>query len=277
MPLSKKRSFDIVIITPNLRFKGTLESIKENSSFEHEICLIDNGATYLGFDLSEYKDIIKLALPDCSNRLPAVYNMAFKTTETNPVMFVHNDVIILGKGWDEQVEKYFDESIGVMGFCGCTGIGMKDIYKEPFRNEQLARLGFHWNFDNEPVRQLAYKLGYSEQWLHAHGPNLREEYMTIVTVDGLCMIVNRRFFEESGGFDEDFLFHGFDDDLCLSSLSRGYRNMAVNIPYFHLGCGGTEGHIKLREAQNVTEGQLHDIGCRLLYDKWKRLLPVRMK
>lgn len=271
------KSFDIVIVTPSLIYVKTIDYILENSIFEHDIYLIDNGATYLGFEFDKYKEYVKLVIPDCSLSLPAVYNRAWELTKTEFVAFLHNDVIVLEKGWDAKVEKYAGDPIGIIGFAGSIGLGSSDIYKTPFRNDQLVRIGFHWNFNSPDLRKYVDELGApycNESWLRAHGSCLSTEWLQIASVDGLAIIANRKLLE-AGGFDEEYLFHGFDDDMCMKALDMGKANIILDVGYFHGGCGGDAGHREMLKVHNKEESQLHDAGCLRLYNKWRHLLPVR--
>jgi GT2 family glycosyltransferase len=44
-------------------------------------------------------------------------------------------------------------------------------------------------------------------------------------VDGACLLVRRRLFEEAGGFDEELGGHFQDVDFCLRVARRGYRTV----------------------------------------------------
>jgi len=272
-----KKSFDIVIVTPSLSYVKTIDSILENSTLEHDIYLIDNGASYLGVEFDKYKEYVKLVIPDCSFSLPTVYNRAWNITKTNFVAFLHNDILVLENGWDEKIERYTKDHIGIIGFAGSTGLGTADIYKAPFRNDQLVRVGFHWNFNSPDLRKFVNKLGppyCNESWLRVHGVCLTREWLQVASVDGLAIIANRKLLV-SGGFDEEYLFHGFDDDMCMKSLDIGLANIIINIGYFHGGCGGNSGHIEMLKVHNKEESQLHDDACLRLYNKWRHLLPIR--
>jgi hypothetical protein len=271
------RSFDIVIVTPNLKHEKTIDFLLENSVLEHEIYLIDNGASHLGFDFGDYGKYVKLVIPDCSLPLPAVYNRAWEITTSKFVAFLHNDVLVLEKGWDAKVDKYAHDIIGIIGFAGSIGLGSADIYKAPFRNEQLVRIGFHWNFNSLDLRTYVNNLGppyCNESWLRCHGACLISEWLQIASVDGLAIIANRKLLD-AGGFDEEYLFHGFDDDMCMKSIDMGMHNMIINVGYFHGGCGGNDGHVQMLKIHNKEEAQLHDDACLRLYNKWRHLLPIR--
>jgi len=271
-----RKSFDIVIVTPSLRYIETIDYLLENSTLEHDIYLVDNGASYLGFNIEKYKEYVKLVIPNCDLPLPAVYNRAWRLTNTDFVAFLHNDVIVLEKGWDERLEKYVKEPVGIIGFAGSIGLGRDDIYYAPFKNEQLVRIGFYWNFHSPDFRKFVEALGLplNDEECQRHGACFDTEWLQVATIDGLAIMANRKLLD-AGGFDEEYLFHGFDDDMCMKSIDLGLVNVIVNIGYYHAGCGGHEGHIELRKVHNKEEQQLHDDGCLRLYNKWRHLLPVR--
>jgi len=287
MSLSKTKSFDIVMVTPNDVCMKALDYVFKNSVLDHDIYLIDNGATVLGYDLGKYKGLIKLSIPHDTLKIPEIYNQAWKLTKTNYVAFIHNDTIVLEHGWDVKVEKYFNDKTAVLGFSGATGYGNENIYVRPFENADVARIDFRWNFNNKEVREYALECstGYDDGWLRSHGKNLDDELMVASVVDGLIMIIRREVFERIGGFDERFIFQGFDENLCLHAISLGYDNYMVNIKYFHEGSGGASSYLNLLKAHNMNDeiavGSLevkngvHREACLLLYNNWKELLPIR--
>ena len=287
MNSSKRKSFDIVIITPNKSHEKTIELVLENSLLDHSIFLVDNGASENGHCFGEYSDLVKMSISG-NPRVPEVYNRAWELTSTDFVCFLHNDTIILESGWDVKVEKYFSSDVGVLGFCGGTGFGDEKIYEHKFVNSDVARQGFLWNFKNTEVIEYMIGIGIDEEWakkhVRSHGLNLDNELTKIVVVDGLAMIINREAFNRIGGFDERFVFQGFDVNFCLHAISLGYNNYAINIKYFHGGCGAGKSYFKLLEAHSVEDEELvsgtkrgvHHQACRILYDNWKDLLPIRV-
>jgi hypothetical protein len=284
MSLSKVKSFDIIMVTPNDRCIKAIEYIIRNSCLDHSFFLIDNGATALGYDLGEYSKLVKLSVDHDTLKIPEIYNMAWKLTTTEFVAFIHNDTIILENAWDLKMEKYLTDAVGVAGVCGATGYGNEKIYKRPFELADVARIDFRWNFDNQEVREYADSCsrGYDDRWLRSHGKSLSDELTRAAVVDGLAMVVNRNVLEKTGGFDEDFVFQGFDEDMCLHALDLGYKNYMVNVKYFHEGNGGATSYLNLLKAHNITDelvhggsDGVHTVACRLLYGKWRRLLPIR--
>lgn len=287
MNSSRTKSFDIVMVTPNDKCIVALDYLLKSVVLDHEIYLIDNGATALGYNLGIYQELVKLSVPHDKSKIPEIYNEAWKLTTTDFVAFLHNDTIILEKGWDSRVEKYLTEEAAVVGFCGATGYGDEEIYIRPFENADVARIDFRWNFDNPEVRAYAKSCTdvYDDRWLASHGENLDDELTKAAVVDGLAMIINREVFVEIGGFDERFVFQGFDENLCLHAISLGYNNYMVNIKYFHEGNGGASSYLRLLEAHDIVdefitedteiEGGIHRAACLLLYNNWRDLLPLR--
>lgn len=66
-------------------------------------------------------------------------------------------------------------------------------------------------------------------------PDDREYYFgrnrytyNVLAVTGACLMVEKRKFDEVGGFDEHLLVSYTDVDLCTDLLERGYRNVVIN-------------------------------------------------
>src|SRR5262245_53625932 len=63
--------------------------------------------------------------------------------------YIHDDVLCHEGGWDERVLKEFeDPDVGVVGFGGATSHGDVNIYKTPYRLNQLARFDYASNTDD---------------------------------------------------------------------------------------------------------------------------------
>src|SRR5262245_46683565 len=59
---------------------------------------------------------------------------------------VHDDLEIFEEGWALRVtEALADSKTVIVGLGGASGIGVENIYKRPFRTEQLIRLGYRSN------------------------------------------------------------------------------------------------------------------------------------
>src|SRR5437667_2104715 len=68
------------------------------------------------------------------------YQELYEESHEDILAFLHDDVLIHEHGWDERVLQEFDDpQIAIAGFGGALVHGTSDLYKTPFRIEQLIR------------------------------------------------------------------------------------------------------------------------------------------
>ena len=68
--------------------------------------------------------------------------------------------------------------------------------------------------------------GYEDNRAYYRGVNRRK--INVFAVTGACLMVERRKFEEAGGFDENLSVAYTDVDLCSALLLKGYYNVCLN-------------------------------------------------
>jgi GT2 family glycosyltransferase len=105
----------------------------------------------------------------------------------------------------------------------------------------------------------------SDGVIYLSGNTHDTKYKEVQCLDELCLIIKSG---NSIRFDEERFphFHCYGSDLCLSYLSKGYRNFAINCPCTHLSDG----------FKNLTEPKQLDIYIKntiTLYKKWRNVIP----
>ena len=172
------------------------------------------------------------------------------------VCFVHDDVIVRERGWDERVLKEFkDPDVGVVGFGGAAGHASDDIYRTPYRLQQLGRSGYRSNVDDAEV----------------HGERFKGE-ADVAVLDGFCLCVRREFLARVDGWKSilnagiDFI--GYDYYLCGLAHRLGYRIRVVGIECHHRGGGTSVG-------MQVDRQKEYDYSHKRIYDDLKDVLPWR--
>jgi len=91
------------------------------------------------------------------------------------------------------------------------------------------------------------------------------KFKEVQCLDELCLIISNR---TDIKFDERNFphYHGYGSDLCLSYISKGYRNFAINCPCTHLSDG----------FKNLTQPEQLDMFIKnslTLHSKWKNIIP----
>lgn len=189
---------------------------------------------------------------------------------TDYIFFIHNDVLIFEKNWDDKLLRVLESlpECGVAGFYGAKGIGTQDIYKTPYYMHQLIRVenvSACWRMD-PAVHGFRPISGESEQ---------------VAVMDGFSMIVKTDLLNKLDGFDRTFPpHHMYDNDICLESMDKGYKNYVISMDAQHLG-----GRTDVGEAWNKPFGkekhEIHADAHPVYYEKWKPgkhniSLPVRV-
>lgn len=178
------------------------------------------------------------------------------------VAFIHNDVIMKEQGWDTRVLAAFnDPLVGVVGFGGALTHGSPDIYKVPYKLQQLGRSYYFSNVDDAEV----------------HGTRFEGE-MEVAVLDGFALIVRRELLEKMGGWQPDKWppHHIYDYRVCCEAHRHGYKVMLVGVRCHHLG-GRTAVRADYQEWAKTTKWRsdvgMHEAGHRMLYDEYKDVLP----
>lgn len=183
------------------------------------------------------------------------------------IFYTHNDVMIYEQAWDRKIVEALEAEerrkkilghlpeVGIAGFFGSKSIGRSDIYHAPYAMHQMVR---GENVSNckrmDPVHNYRPINGVSED---------------VAVLDGFSLIVNVKLLDQIGGFDEKSypLHHCYDNDLCLESLDKGFRNIVIPMDAQHLG-GRTDVGENWAEPFGKTKQQVHEEAHVPFYNKW---------
>lgn len=163
--------------------KGFVEHIKETCGCDTHVYMIHNPD---GVSLSKiYADMV-----------------VNKEIDSDIIVFIHDDIEFLKKGWGKEVLRLFNEhkEYGIIGVAGSA---------------QFDENGAWWNYDKKYGQVLHRNEGKS--WLTAFSPLLTKDLEDVVVIDGLFMAVHKRrisenFSRELDGFDM------YDIWFCLSNF-----------------------------------------------------------
>lgn len=189
------------------------------------------------------------------------FNLAAGGATGDIVAMLHNDLMVREQGWDARLVEFFAShpDAGVVGFHGAQGLGAMDIYRTPYRLEQLAR----WNCWSN-----------LEDW-EMHGKHA-ERPLPVAVVDGMAVCARRADLEAWGGLDESLgPHHMYDNDICLTALAAGRVNYVLPVRARHLS-GQTANFPRYNEAVAHLGGDtgVHRTAHERFYAKWRGRLPV---
>lgn len=178
--------------------------------------------------------------------------------------YVHDDVECFDPFWNQRVQAEFaDPQVAIVGFGGALGIGLPDIYKTPYRLDQLQRLHYMSNQTDWQTHG-------------AHETGARD----VAVLDGFFMAIRLSFLDSIGGWKWfPFNFHCYDTCMCLMALRRGYRVRMVGVECTHHG-GGTSHKTVYHEwcrRNNTTPELEHTRPHEWMYREFSDLLPLWVK
>lgn len=248
-----------------------LASFKNTETQENQFIIVDNGSDDFVRDWIVGLTGDDLVIRNGSNEgVIKAYNQVWqvlKNTNIDYVLFTHNDVMMYEQGWDIKLKRILHhennridipdiKKVGVAGFYGAKGIGTSDIYSSPYRMQQLIRLE---NVSN--ANRMDKVHGYR---------NIRgnAEVEDVAVQDGFSLIVSMELLNKLGGFDRSFPpHHMYDNDICLESLDKGYRNIVIAMNCQHLG-GRTDIGEEWEKPFGKTKAQIHEEAHPIFYKKW---------
>ena len=169
-----------------------------------------------------------------------------KDITDNIIVFVHDDIEFLRKGWGNEVLRLYNEhkDYGIIGVAGSA---------------QFDEKGAWWNYDKKYGQVLHRSEGKS--WLTAFSPLLDKDLQEVCIIDGLFMAVHRRRFSENFSREIEF-FDFYDVYFCLANyLSKKCKiGVTTNIRLAHNSVG------KLKDSWYKNR--------EIVNEKFKRYFPI---
>ena len=171
--------------------------------------------------------------------LSEIYNsmLSDEKTENDIIVFVHDDVDFLKKGWGREILRLFNEheDYGIIGVAGSA---------------YFDENGAWWQY-KEKYGQVLHRHN-GKSWLTAFSPLLDKDLQEVCVVDGLFIAVHRKRITKP--FDMNLKgFDFYDINFCLDNFLDGKTKIGVttNIRLAHNSIGQMrEGWYTAREITN---------------------------
>jgi len=256
MQSDKKVSIIIAVFNQLAYTKLAVESILNNTDTPFELVIVDNGSrpeVKAYFDsLKDRVDIVYIRNEANLGPIKAV-NQGIRASLSYYVMAIHNDVIILEKGWLGKIVSFMEGDLKI-GLAGLAG--RKEIYKTGCVNEESLK----HNLQNEDLN-----------------PAMRDEVSQVAVVDGLCFIMRRELIKRIEGLDETYGYmHCYDLDLSLKSIAAGFKNAVVKVEAMHISNGGITRKTRAYKELVGDDYGLLKRNCRIFARKWRHMLPLKI-
>lgn len=195
----------------------------KNNDFTTSVSDIDNeiGISTKIINLSDNKD----GLPKVFNR----FLNESKNDNTDILMLLHADVMF---DYNTVMKHYLkvSEKYDIVGFAGTKKI---DLSISPLTWFTGSR-----NFERERFGRITHKqFNLGESFFNGFShPEIKDTEVS--TIDGLCMILNKKVINSDVQFDERFNFDFYDLDFCLTSIIQKHLKIGVMIePVIHESVG----------------------------------------
>jgi hypothetical protein len=162
---------------------------------------------------------MEFVVVDCN--VMDAYQMAYEGTVEPIIGYLHDDVEIFEKGWDERVLKQFDDpTVGLVGFGGALGHGAPHLYTTPYHLPNLARQQFLSNMRSA----------------EKHGGRFDGE-RDVAVLDAFALFVRRPILDEWGGWPQGKAvgYYMLAENLCCEVRRQGFRIRLVGVDCEHLG------------------------------------------
>lgn len=213
--------------------------------------LINNATTITADDfLIHYNSV------DKNDGVVGAYEKLYRLSTADVLMYVHNDVYVYEKGWDERLMREFDDpAVGLVGWGGALRHGDPNIYKTPYRLQQLGRSGYISNVKDAEV----------------HGERFTGS-REVAVLDGFVLAIRRTLLDKINGWqvliDGKIDFIAYDYVMCGLAHRQGYKIKMVGVESHHLG-GVTS------TKMNVDRQAEYDYAHQWCYGNMRDVLPWR--
>lgn len=180
--------------------------------------------------------------------LTTVYQEAMDKSNTDIVVFVHDDIEFLRSGWGIELIRMFNEhkEYGIIGVAGSAEFDSNAMW---------------WNYSKKYGQVLHRSNG--ESWLTTFSPLLKKDLEEVCVIDGLFMAVHKKRITK--GFSKEVEgFNFYDIDFCLSNFLDGKTKIGVTT------------HIRLahNSVGNLTENWFNN--KEKINDKFGKNYPIKV-
>jgi hypothetical protein len=156
--------------------------------------------------------------------LSQVYNEILSESETDIVVFCHDDIYFDTTGWYHKLMKHFDKSdFGIIGMAGTTNMPASGQWWED-RRKMVGIV----NHEHE-----------GKKWVSKYADDLNNNIKETIMVDGLFFAVSKERLKSN--FVEEFQgFHFYDVAFCFENFLKGTKvGVITNIRITHKSIGQT--------------------------------------
>jgi len=237
---------------------------KSTGYSNYEFIVVDNASKD---GTREYLEGLKNSL-----RLQVIYNstnksysesnnMAARVAKGKYLLFLNNDVSPMDNWLGQMVSTALKaDDIGVVG------AKLVYPYKPGFANSyRIQHGGLGFKLEDDFIRPV--NLGGGDGFFTRN--TKKEEEKAGVTA--ACLLVEKKKFDQVGGFDESY-WYGYEDvDLCLKLRAEGFRNVINNAAVLFHHEFGTQGQNKEKEVTGYRKRNME-----IFRNKWQKTIYPKL-
>ena len=187
--------------------------------------------------------------------LSQVYNEILSESETDIIVFCHDDIYFDTSGWHNKIMKHFDKSdFGIIGMAGSTS---------------LPSSGQWWEDRKKMIGIVNHEHG-GKKWASKYSEDLNKKIKETVMVDGLFFAIDKRKLKSN--FVEEFKgFHFYDVAFCFENFLKGVKvGVITDIRITHKSIGQTNEQWE-ENRKLFVEKYSESLPAKTAFDKDKRL------
>jgi cellulose synthase/poly-beta-1,6-N-acetylglucosamine synthase-like glycosyltransferase len=197
---------------------------------------------------------VRYNTPESNLGVVGSYQRLYELSTGDILFYVHDDVIIHEDGWDMRfLQEFTDPAVGIVGFGGALCHGDPNIYKTPYRLQQLGRFDYRSNVDDAETHGMRFTGSCDVAVLDGYTLGVRRSLLD--GIGGWKLLINARI---------DFI--AYDYALCALAHRHGYRIRLLGISCHHRG-GATS------VRMNIDRRTEYEYSHRWLYDNFRDVLP----
>jgi GT2 family glycosyltransferase len=247
---------DLSIIIVNYNGSGFIEdclsSIKKYfdprmSAVSYEVIIVDNSSTdKSGIYIREFcsKNTGFRLIENAENTgFGQASNKGAREASGRFLLFLNPDCRIVEGNFEKVVSYYLEnKDTGVLGVktTGSSGRLQPSCRSFPCISRQFYESFFLYRIFKKSRIFGSYFMSW---WDHEHCSE-------VDWLSGSFLMIKRKYFKVTGGFDSDYFMYGEDADLCLRLYRKGFRNYYY--PFYsiqHADAGIASRDMALRESQ----------------------------
>jgi GT2 family glycosyltransferase/tetratricopeptide (TPR) repeat protein len=193
--------------------RACLDTLRPTLGIRDEVIVVDNGSEdYTSQGLKQFP-WIKVITNDTNRGFGIACNQGAAAASNEIVIFLNNDTLLPSRWIDGLIAPFEDQTVVATG-------PRSNMVSGPQWGSQVG-----YRDANLPDMKR-----FAKQWREEH----RGQFDEVKRLVGFCIAVRKSAFDAVGGFDEEFVTGGAEDDeLCIRLRNAGGRLLICNESFVH--------------------------------------------